>query len=85
MQGRADFTMVDRKFKGLHPSQKAGNCTKEDRRSSELQWNSEVETSQKIREMRPKTCFMHENARQMSRQSSEDSDTSEQNCDRLAL
>ena len=61
LQGRASFTMVDRESNGLHPSQKAGNCTKEDRRSSGLQWNSEAESSQKTREMSPKTCFMHEN------------------------
>ena len=35
-----------------------------DRRSSGLQWNSELESSQKTREIRPKTCFMHENVRQ---------------------
>ena len=81
MQGRANFTMVDRASNGLHPSSKAGNCTKEDRMSSGLQWNSKVENSQKTREIRPKTCFMHENIRQMSRQSSEDSYLSEQNRD----
>ena len=42
MQGRANFTIVDRESNSVHPSQKAGNCTKEDRRSSGLQWNSEV-------------------------------------------
>ena len=81
MQGRAKCTMMDRESNGLHPSPKAGNCTKEDRRSSGLQWNSKVENSQKTREIRPKTCFMHENIRQMSRQSSEDSFVSEQNRD----
>ena len=81
MQGRANFTMVNRESNGLHLSQKASNCTKEDRRSSGLQWNSEVENSQKTREIRLKTCFMHENIRQMSRRSSEDSYINEQNCD----
>ena len=81
MQGRANFLMVDRASNGLHPSPKVSNCTKEDRKSSELQWNSEAENSQKTREIRPKTCFMHENIRQMSRQSSEDSYISEQNRD----
>ena len=82
MQGRANYNSVDRGSIGLQDSSKSASFTTGDRRSSGLQWNSEVESSQKTRETRPKTCFMHENVRQMSRQSSEDSYTSEQNCDK---
>ena len=81
MQGRATYASVDRGSIGLQDSSKSANYTTGDRRSSGLQWNSEVENSQKTREMRPNTCFMHKNVRQMSRQSSEDSCTSKQNCD----
>ena len=52
-----------------------------DRRSSELQRNSEVDNGYKLWENRPKRCFIQENGRQMSRQSSVESYKSEQNCD----
>ena len=82
MQGRANYAPVDRGSIGLQDTSKSANFTTGDRRSSGLQWNSEVESSQKTEEIGSKTCFMHENARQMSGQSSEDTCTSEQNCDR---
>ena len=83
MQGRANFTVVDRASNGLHQGLKMTNYTVEDLRSSELQRNPEAENSQKTWDKRPETCFMQENNRQMTRQSSEDSISSEQNCDIL--
>ena len=80
-QGRVNYTMVDRGSSGLQDSPRATNFTMEDRRSSGLQRNSEVENSQKTWENRPRKCFMQENKRQMSRQSSVDSYSCEQNRD----
>ena len=65
--------MVDRGSIGLHDSSKSANFTTGDRRSSGLQWNSEVENAQKSWENRPRKCFMQENNRLTSRQSSVDS------------
>ena len=79
MQGRANFTVMDRRSNGPHPGPKLANYTVEDLRSSGPQWNPEVENSQKSWEKRPKTCFTQENSRFASRQSSIDSDDSEQN------
>ena len=81
MQGRPDFTMVYRGSNGLHPSPRPTDFTIKDRRSSGLQQNAEVGNLQKTWENRPKTCFMHENSRQLSRQNSGDSNYSEQNRD----
>ena len=81
MQGRPNFTMVDRGPNGLHPSPRSTDSTIKDRSSSGLQRNSEVGNSQKTWGIRPKTCFMHENSRQLSRQSSGNSNYSEQNRD----
>ena len=53
----------------------------ENQKSSGLHRNSEAENTQKTWENRPKMCFMQENCRQMSRQSSVDSYSSEQNRD----
>ena len=80
-QGRVNCTMVDRGSNGLQDSPRATNFTMADRRSSGLQRNSEVEDTQKTWENRPRKCFTQENSRQMSRQSSIDSYSSEQNCD----
>ena len=82
MQDRVNHTMVDRGSNGLHDSSKSANFTTGDRRSSGLQWNSEVENAQKSWEIRPRKCFMQENNRLTSRQSSVDSVNSEQNHDR---
>ena len=81
MQGRPNFTMVDRRSNGLHPSPKSTEFTMKDQRSSGLQRNAEVGNSQEMVESRPKTCFTQENGRQMSRESSTDSINSEQNRD----
>ena len=81
MQGRPNFTMVDRRSNGLHPSPKSTEFTMKDQRSSGLQRNAEVGNSQEMVENRPKTCFTQENGRQMSRESSTDSINSEQNRD----
>ena len=81
MQDRVNHTMVDRGSIGLHDSSKSTNFTTGDRRSSGLQWNSEVENAQKSWENCPRKCFMQENNRLTSRQSSVDSVNSEQNHD----
>ena len=83
MQGRANYTTVDRGSTGLHDSSKSANYTTGDRRSSGLQWNSEVENAQKSWENRTRKCSMQENSRLASRKSSIDSDNSEQNRDTL--
>ena len=83
MQGRVNCTMVDRGSIGLQENSKSANFTTGDRRSSGLQWNSEVENAQKLWENCPRKCFMQENCRQTSRQSSVDSDISEQNRDNM--
>ena len=79
MQDRVNHTMVDRGSTGLHDSSKASNFTMGDRRSGGLQRNSDVENTQKSWENRPRKCFMQENNRRTSRQSSVDSVNSEQN------
>ena len=85
MQDRVNHTMVDRGSIGLHDSSKSANFTTGDRRSSGLQWNSEVENAQKSWENRPRKCFMRENNRLTSRQSSVDSGNTEQNHDSTDL
>ena len=52
-----------------------------DRKSSGLQRNSEAENAQKLWENHPRKCVIQEKSRLTSRQSSVDSDTSEQNRD----
>ena len=81
MQDRENHTIVDRGSTGLHDSSKSTNFTTGDRRSSGLQWNSEAENAQKLWENRTRKCFMQENNRLTSRQSSVDSVNSEQNHD----
>ena len=81
MQDRVNHTMVDRGSIGLHDSSKSASFTTGDRMSSGLQWNSEVENTQKSWENRPRKCFMQENNRLTSRQSSVDSVNSKQNHD----
>ena len=82
MQGRPNFTMVYRRFNGLHPGPRSTEFTMKDQRSSGLQRNAEVGNSQEMVENRPKTRFTQENSRQMSRESSTDSINSEQNRDK---
>ena len=81
MQGRPNFTLVDRRSNGLHPSPRSTEFTITDQRSSELQRNAEVGNSQKTKENRHKTCFTHKKSRLRSRESSTDSYNSEQNRD----
>ena len=78
MQGRPNFTMVDRRSDGLHLSPRSTEFTITVQRSSGLQRNAEVENSQKTKENRHKTCFTQENSRLRSRESSTDSNNSEQ-------
>ena len=81
MQGRPNFTVVDRASNGPHPGPRRSNSTVEDQKSSGRQRNPEVRNSQKTWENRPKTCFMQESSRLRSRESSVDSVSSEQNRD----
>ena len=83
MQGRPNFTMVDRTSNGLHPSPRSANFTMKDRRSSGLQRNTEVGNSQKTWENRSRSCFTQENSRLRSRESSIESNNSEQNRDNI--
>ena len=80
-QGRGNNTVVDHETNGLQDSTKATNFTMEDRRSSGLQRNSKAENALRTWGNRPKKCFMQENSRHMSRQSSVDFIGSEQNHD----
>ena len=80
-QGRTNFTIMDRGSNELHPSSKAGDFTKEDRRSNGLQWNSGAENPLKTWENRPKMCYTHESNRLRSRESSVESSAHEQNRD----
>ena len=77
-QGRLDFTMVDRGSDGLHLSPRPTDFTIRDRRSSGLQRNAGVGNAQKSWENRPRACFTQENTRLRSRESSTDSNKSEQ-------
>ena len=83
MQGRPNFTVVDRASNGPHPGPRTGNSTVEDQRSSGRQRNPEVGNSLKSWENRPKTCFTQKNCGQRSRESSVDSYTDEQNRDTM--
>ena len=85
IQGRTNSTVVDRESNGLHLGPKTPNYTVEDQWSSGLHWNPEAYYGQKTCNKRPKACFMYENGRQLSRQSSEDSICSEQNRDRQII
>ena len=80
-QGRMNCTTMDRGSIGLHDTPKAAIFTTGDRKSSVLQRNSEVENAQKSWEKRKRKCIFHQNSKILSRQSSVDSDNSEQNRD----
>ena len=77
-QGRAHYSIVDRGSVGLQERTSSANHTMGDRRSSELQRNSEADNGHKVWENCQKRCFIQENGRQMSRQSSVESYISEQ-------
>ena len=81
-RGRVNQAMVDCGSDGLQDSSRTTNFTMADRRSSGLQRNSELENAQKSCDNRPRKYFRQGNSRQMSRQSSVDSYSSEQNRDR---
>ena len=85
MQGRPNYTIVDKVSNGLHPSPRSANFTMKDRRSSGLQRNAEVGNSQKTWENCSRTCFTQENNRLRSRESSIESDNGEQNRDTRSL
>ena len=82
MQGRPNFTMVDRGSDGPHPSPRSTDFTIRERKSSGLQRNTVVGNSQKLWENRPRACFTQKNSRLRSRDSSTDSNRDEQNRDR---
>ena len=84
-QGRGNHTVVDHGSNGLQDSRRATNFTMGDRRFSGLLRNSEAENAQKTWGNRPKKCFMQENSRNMSRQSSADSVSSEPNHNNVKL
>ena len=85
VQGRPTFTTVDRGSNGLHPSPRSTDFTIRNRRPSGLQRNAEVGNPQKSWENRPRTCFTQENSRMRSRESSTDSNNSEQNRDSIPI
>ena len=78
---RTYFTLMDQRSNWLQESPRTNSFTVVGQRSSGLQRSLEVEISQKTWENQSKTCFAHENCRQMSRESSVDSYTGEQNHD----
>ena len=79
MQGRSNFTMVDRESDGPQLGPRASNFHQ---RSSGPQRNPEVLNMLKTKKNRPKMYFTQENSRQRSRESSTESYTSEQNRDK---
>ena len=79
--GNVDYTTMDQESMGPHKNPRATNFALRDHKSSGPQRNSEVGNTQKSWENCPKKCFSQENSRQMSRQSSIDSNCSEQNHD----
>ena len=79
--GRANLTMEDQRASGLQGCLKAPNFTMADQRSRGLQSNSEVINPQKTKGNRLKMGFSRVNQREMSRDSSVDSYTGEQNRD----
>ena len=79
MQGRSNFTVVDRGSEGPQLGPRTSNFTMEDQRSSGPQRNPEVVNMLKTKENCPRMCFTQENSKQRSRESSIESYTSEQN------
>ena len=81
--GNVNYIAMDQTSVGPHKSPSSTNFVSRDHKSSGPQWNSEVGNAQKSWEKCPRKRFIQENSRQMSRQSSMESDNSEQNHDRL--
>ena len=79
--GNMNYITMDQASVGPHKSPSSTNFVLRDHKSSGLQRNSEVGNAQKSWENRPRKCFIQENSRQMSHQSSIDSVNSEQNHD----
>ena len=79
--GRANLTLDDQRASGLQESPRAPNLTMADHRSGGLQRNSEVVNPKKTKENLLKIGFSRANQREISRDSSVDSYTSEQNRD----
>ena len=77
MQGRTKYPTMDRWSVGLQERTNVVSSTMGDRRSSELQRNAEANNGHKLWESRSKRCFIQENSRQASRQSSKESYNSE--------
>ena len=80
-QGSVSYVTMDRGSTGPQNSPGVANFALGDQRSSGLQRNSDVGKAQKSWENFPRKCFIQENSRQMSRQSSVESYSSEQNHD----
>ena len=74
---------MDRGSVGLQERTNVASSTMGDRVSSEVQRNTEVDNGHILWESRSKRCFIQENSRQMSRQSSVESYSSEQNRDTI--
>ena len=79
--GNMNYITMDQTSVGPHKSPSSTNFVSRDHKSSGLQRNSEVGNAQKSWENCPRKCFIQENSRQMSRQTSLDSNNSEQNHD----
>ena len=77
--GNVNYITMDQASAGPHKCPSSSYFVSRDHKSSGLQRNSEVEKAQKSWENCPRKCFIQENSRQMSRQSSLDSNNSEQN------
>ena len=84
-QGSVGYATMDRGSTGPQYSPGVANFALGDQRSSGLQRNSEVGKAQKSWENCPRKCFIQENSRQMSRQSSVESYSSEQNHDTCCI
>ena len=79
--GKVDYTVIDQRSSGSHEGPSTENYTKVDHRSGGLQWNLENENNHVTRDKRNKMWSLRGNDGQLSRQSSVDSITSEQNRD----
>ena len=80
-QRKAKHNITDRGSDERQERVKARGSFTRDKRSTERQRNSEIDNSHNIWVNHPRKCFMQENIRQMSRQSSIDSGDSEQSYD----
>ena len=79
--GKVGYTVMDQRSSGPHEGPSTENYTKVDHMSGGPQWNLENENNHVTRDKRNKMWSLRGNDGQMSRQSSVDSITSEQNRD----